>query len=193
MASWYISQNNSKNKQWRRSFDLAHELFHILTWKVFRTQCDEKFVPNKNEERLANAFASRLLMPADSIKNKVEANLNDQRQITFDKLEDIARQFDVSLEALTYRIASIYHFKKDSTKKYIDAIQKYMRSIESRISRESDPLPERYCELAQRALREAKISLIQFAKYMGIGYKEAQQYIMDEQEITDEKIEVYTP
>src|SRR5437667_79397 len=28
---------NAKNVRWRRNFDSAHELFHLLTWKTFRS------------------------------------------------------------------------------------------------------------------------------------------------------------
>jgi molybdenum-dependent DNA-binding transcriptional regulator ModE len=39
-------------------------------------------------------------------------------------------------------------------------------------------------------LRDGKLSLIQFAKYMGISYKKAQEYLMDEEDFTDEKISI---
>jgi hypothetical protein len=59
--------------------------------------------------------------------------------------------------------------------------------------RESDKvesLPERYCDLAQRALRNGRLSLMQFAKYMGISYKKAQEYLTDEEGLTDEEISI---
>ena len=60
---------NSRNVSWRRNYDLAHELFHLLTWSIFRVKSRE---PSENEERLANFFASTLLMPEDfAVKVKV--------------------------------------------------------------------------------------------------------------------------
>ena len=50
---------NRRNKQWRRSYDLAHELFHILTWDVFRGESKET---SETSEKLANKYASRLLI-----------------------------------------------------------------------------------------------------------------------------------
>jgi Zn-dependent peptidase ImmA (M78 family) len=181
---------NEKSTQWRRSFDLAHELFHLLTWKIFRTQNPEDFIANQSEEKLADTFASRLLMPEESIKERVESNLNEKGQISFDQLDNIAREFDVSLMAVIYRIAGIYKLKKEVTEKYITAAEEYRNFLKPRSSYKPNKLPERYCDLAQRALREGKLSLIQFAKYMDIGYKKAQEYLTEDEELTDEKISI---
>ena len=129
---------NSRNKQWRRSYDLAHELFHILTWDIFRAHSKSK---TENEDKLANAFASRLLMPEESIKDRLKTNLSDEGQVSFSKLDDIAREFDVSLIALTYRIASIYRFKKEDTQKYVDLAEQYLVLAKLRPSREPAKFP----------------------------------------------------
>ena len=178
---------NAKNKQWRRSYDLAHELFHLLTWDVFRATSK---VESEYEDKLANAFASRLLMPEESIKDRVKAGLNSEGQISFDQLDDIAREFDVSLIALIYRIAGIYKFKKEQTEKHIDSAEKYLTLLKPRPSYQPAKLPERYCDLALRALREGKLSLMQFAKYMDISYKKAQEYLTEDEDFKDEKISI---
>ncbi|MCP4262885.1 MAG: ImmA/IrrE family metallo-endopeptidase [Planctomycetes bacterium] len=178
---------NTQSKQWRRSYDLAHELFHILAWRIFRNQSDE---PSDFEEKLADAFASRFLMPEESIRDRVESKINNNKQISFDQLDDIAREFDVSLEALIYRIASIYRFEKEDTERYVNAVKKYIGFLKPRPSYEPNVLPERYCDLAQRALREGKLSLMQFKKYMGISYKEAEEYLTEDEDFTDEKVSI---
>jgi XRE family transcriptional regulator, fatty acid utilization regulator len=50
----------------RRNFDLAHELFHILTWDAMPPdRVEESSEQSKSRvEQLANKFASALLMPA---------------------------------------------------------------------------------------------------------------------------------
>jgi len=178
---------NAKNKQWRRSYDLAHELFHILTWNIFR---GKNIISNVDEDKLANAFASRLLMPEESIKDRVKQSLNDEGQTTLEKLDDIAREFDVSLDALVYRIARLFKIPKEDTEKYLDAAKRLAQTHKPRASYEPARLPERYCDLAQRALNEGKLSLIQFAKYMGISYKEAQEYLTEDEDFKDEKISI---
>lgn len=178
---------NARNKQWRRSYDLAHELFHILTWDLFRSKSQKA---SENEEKFAGAFASRLLMPEEFIRDRVRASMSEDGQISFDQLDDIARKFDVSLEALIYRIAWVYRFKKEETTKYIDSAKKYLEGCKPRPSYRPNKLPERYCDLAQRALREGKLSLIQFAKYLGISYKQAEGYLAEDGDFTDEKISI---
>jgi Zn-dependent peptidase ImmA (M78 family) len=181
---------NRKNKLWRRNYDLAHELFHILTWTVFRSGQREDNLPSLKEEKLANAFASTLLMPEESLRSRIESRAKNDKFIELDQLDDIAREFGVSLAALIYRIASIYRFKKEDTERYVAACDKYLSRIKPRESDAPATLPERYCDLAQRALREGKLSLIQFAKYVGISYRKAQEYLIDDEDITDEKISI---
>jgi len=178
---------NSNNKPWRRSYDLAHELFHILTWHVFRPRDG---VATSQEERLANAFASRLLMPEESIKFRIKERADEKGRISFGQLDDIAREYDVSLQALIYRLATIYHFPKERTAGYIDSAQKYLDCVRPRASNQPDERPERYCSLAIRALNEGKLSLTRFAKYMGLSYRKAQEYLMDEGDLKDEEVSI---
>lgn len=178
---------NAKSKQWRRSYDLAHELFHILTWSIFRAQSAEL---SESEEKLADAFASRFLMPEESIKERVESSLNEQEQISLDRLDDIAREFDVSLEAMLYRVASIYRLEKPDTEKYVNAAKAYLELPKPRPSHKPNKQPERYCSLAIRALNEGKLSLMQFAKYMDMSYKQAGEYLAEDEDFKDEKISI---
>ena len=129
-------------------------------------------------------------MPEGPLKCRIELRTNDDSFIELDRLDDIAREFGVSLSALIYRIASIYRFKKEDAERYVAACEKYLRRIRPRESDAPATLPERYCELAQRALREGKLSLIQFAKYMGISYRKAQEYLTEDEDLTDEAISI---
>jgi len=181
---------NSESKQWRRNYDLAHELFHILTWAVFRPESPDSFTASEDEGKFANAFASRLLMPEEPLRQRIESRMTDDVQIALDQLDDIAREFGVSLDALVYRVANLFRIKKEDTQKYLDAAKKLAKFHKSRESDKPEKLPERYCDLAQRALREGKLSLMQFAKYMGISYKKAQEYLTEEEGFTDETISI---
>jgi len=178
---------NNKNVSWRRNYDLAHELFHLLTWDMFRKNSKE---PSDKEERLADSFASKLLMPEESIHRRIYAMIDEHGVVRLEQLDDLAREFDVSLDAIVYRISTLFRIKKEDTKQYLDAAKKLALYHKPRESDRSERLPERYCDLAQRALRNGRLSLIQFAKYMGISYKKAQEYLMDDEAFTDEKITI---
>src|SRR5258706_12827279 len=56
---------NRKEVKGRRHFDLAHELFHLLTWDAMPPEHVEEATETGRGrvEQLANNFASALLMP----------------------------------------------------------------------------------------------------------------------------------
>jgi Zn-dependent peptidase ImmA (M78 family)/DNA-binding XRE family transcriptional regulator len=181
-----LLNSSESTKEWRRNYDLAHELFHLLTWDVFRKKVGD-CMPSDREEKLANAFASALLMPEELLRDKIRQYSNNKGQISFDRLNDIAREFDVSLEALLWRLHFVYHKEESETAKYIEIVKNYRTPRQSVTPGE---FPERYCALAERALREGKLSLMQFAKFMGISYKKAQEYLTEDEDFTDEKISI---
>ena len=181
---------NRKNKPWRRTYDLAHELFHLLTWSVFRAHGEDSLLPGENEEKFANKFASILLMPEESLRERINAHIDADGQLGLQQLGDISREFDVSLVALIYRIATMFMIPKEKTLELVKAAQKFVVQIRPRESNEPPTLPERYCRLAQQALREGKLSLMQFAKYMNLSYKKAQEYLTEDDEFRDEKISI---
>ena len=178
---------NNKNASWRRNYDLAHELFHLLTWDLFRVKSK---APSENEEKLADSFASKLLMPEESLKQRIAALLDEQEQAPLDCVDDLAREFGVSLDAMVYRISTLFRIKKEDTEQYLAAAKQLAKYHKPRESEKLETLPARYYDLAQRALRDGRLSLIQFAKYMGISYKKAQEYLMDDETFTDEKITI---
>jgi Zn-dependent peptidase ImmA (M78 family)/DNA-binding XRE family transcriptional regulator len=180
---------NKDSKLWRRSFDLAHELFHLLTWKIFRIN-GKGGESHEHEEKLANAFASRLLLPTDIVKDKIEALMSEGRQVSIEALDEIAREFGVSAEALLWRMLYLYNKPVEEIEKYIEQARKIKPQRPLRRSDEPDELPERYCSLAIKALRNGKLSLTQFSKYMGISYRKAEEYLTDDGDFTDEKISI---
>jgi transcriptional regulator with XRE-family HTH domain len=61
---------DSQCYRWRQNHDLAHELFHLLTWERFgHTQgvCE----PNPQEEKYATCFAANLLLPYEAVKEAI--------------------------------------------------------------------------------------------------------------------------
>ncbi|MOA18989.1 hypothetical protein D3C78_1393390 [compost metagenome] len=61
---------NRNEPQSRRNYDLAHELFHLLTWSTMPPPRFDNITPtseNKRVEQLAENFAAGLLMPAEVV------------------------------------------------------------------------------------------------------------------------------
>ena len=65
---------NRRDREGRRAFDFAHELFHILTWPTMPPERVDTESPAGNKakrtEWLANNFAGALLMPRDAILDR---------------------------------------------------------------------------------------------------------------------------
>src|SRR5467141_749334 len=103
---------NKLHPHTRKRFTIAHDLGHkklqhegdLFVDKsliLFRAPQDR----GDRRERAANEFAATLLMPEEMIQhelNKKPIDLEDQS-----KLESLARKFDVSVQALTYRLINL--------------------------------------------------------------------------------------
>ena len=181
---------NSKNAPWRRSFDLAHELFHILTWSVFRKGNGASVAnPDPFEEKLAGAFASQLLLPSEALQNSINSALEDGK-ISADSLASIAREYDVSVDALIWRLHSLYRWKNnEKTRGIINNIKSEVSTRNNWRYSDSPRLPERYEALAIRALNTGQMSTGKFAEYLGISRQEAESYISQDA-VDNEQIEI---
>lgn len=183
---------NSRNVRWRRNFDLAHELFHLLTWLIFRgTQTETRATPAPKEEQFATCFAGNLLMPTDATRAAVNEVIKEGK-IAFADMFDIARQFDVSVEALIWRMAFLRYFNHDDAPKIIDRYKRVSDMWEGNRVHDDPPMrPPRFRALAIRALRQGEVSLGRFAEYLGISRREARA-MMDQDARGDEEVQITT-
>lgn len=96
---------NRQESAARRNFNLAHELFHTLTWEALppshrESNSVEHHARLKRVEQLANNFASALLMPRKSLEHFIDpARAQDVQH-----LADVADQLQVSTDALGWRL-----------------------------------------------------------------------------------------
>ncbi|MES3034909.1 MAG: ImmA/IrrE family metallo-endopeptidase [Gemmatimonadota bacterium] len=104
----------------RQRFTIAHEIAHFVLHRntlpifidrqfltpyfaAFRSRASSTGADRL--EREANAFAAALLMPAPDVRRalaEIEGNVTDEEAI-----EQLARRFDVSRQAMTFRVANI--------------------------------------------------------------------------------------
>lgn len=185
---------NSQNVRWRRNFDLAHELFHLLTWKVFRNNGESSVgEASQQEEKYANSFASHLLIPQEPLRIAIDSQLKDETKLSFDQLFEVARQFDVSIEALLWQMKSVYRLPKDKVQSSIETLRGQMSFWEKRQHEMPADRPLRFEVLANEALRKGLISTGRYAEYLGITRRQAMRQAMRqvEQEATeDAEVEV---
>ena len=101
----------------RRNFDLAHELFHILTWDAMPPEhveyaCD--FGGNRVEQ-LANNFAAAVLMPATAL-----GSYDGWAELDMDgliaQLNHVADELCVTSSALRWRLVALRRMTKSKAR-----------------------------------------------------------------------------
>jgi predicted HTH domain antitoxin len=135
-----------------------------------------------------------LLLPEEKLKAAIGDRCVENR-LPLSAAIDLARTFDVSVDALIWRLHGM------AVKDDAPVDEGRMRALIdrahalSRLSDESsaDPppsRPERFRDLAVRALRSSEISVGRFAEYMGISRQAAMAYVDDEETGGDEAFEL---
>ena len=138
----------------RRHFDLAHELFHILTWDTMPPEHVEEACEHSKSrvEQLANSFASAVLMPKavlerfGPVKGDVVAWLNTT-----------AEALAVTATALKWRLVDLGRLDLAQAKKIPDAAL----CTNGREGPESEPPPlfsKPFMEVIALAIDEGRLS-----------------------------------
>jgi len=159
---------NRREAPWRRNFDMAHELFHLLTWDSMNSAIEADVEVAANAERLANAFAAALLLPADEVKSELESH-GVAGSLSRADLVAIARDFDVSSEALLWRLLNIgLGLVPDEVRGLLQDAEFRMLDRASQIGKwwDPSPLPERFVRLAHLASTRGRLSRSKLAAYL---------------------------
>jgi len=101
----------------RRHFDLAHELFHILTWDTMPPNHSEQAreTGGNRVEQLANSFASALLMPASTLNSTgAWSQLSGTELVT--RLNSVADALHVTSSALRWRLVDLRELKRSTAR-----------------------------------------------------------------------------
>ena len=106
----------------RRHFDLAHELFHILTWDAMPPEHSEEAgeTGGNRVEQLANNFAAAVLMPAETLKRFGNwSSLAEEALIA--QLNMAADELHVTASALRWRLVALGALKPAAARVLPDA------------------------------------------------------------------------
>ncbi len=110
---------NRRETLWRRHFDVAHELFHALTWDALPPEHREdpnskpKAARKKRIEQLADNFAAAVLMPTSSLTELIDpARFGDSEYLV-----EIAHRMQVSTAALAFRLVNAKMIDKPTCEK----------------------------------------------------------------------------
>ena len=184
---------NKKDMPWRRTFDIAHEFFHLITWNIYPPEeiYDDEKRGKSNPEKYADAFAASLLLPEKSLFDEIEKRIRKENLELVDII-DIASKFKVSIQALTWRLQNLLSFsdiwKKIKGKVFknldmeeirnhpaIEKLNKLMRTREPDIPK----LPENYVTQALKTYTNGRITKLKLAEYLNIQYGDLAVFLSD--------------
>ena len=102
----------------RRHFDLAHELFHLLTWEAMQpVACAASTLGSglRRVERLADNFAGALLMPATQLGTSGAWKRLDQASLVA-RLNAFADRLCVTARALSWRLVGLGELSRETVR-----------------------------------------------------------------------------
>lgn len=181
---------NSNNARWRRNFDLAHELFHLLTWKQFsHHEQSGVSIATDQEEKLATCFARNLLMPEEVFREAVSIESKNDGKLNFDGLFEVAREFDVSIEAVLRQMSFVFNIDKELINKHVESLKLSIGKWDTRTSEPVPARPTRFVTLCNQAIRKGLISTGRYAESLGISRRDAMK-LVEQEAIQDVEIEI---
>ena len=106
----------------RRHFDLAHELFHVLTWDAMPPQRleDASETGGNRIEQLANNFASAVLMPIPVLDRFGDWSAVPAAELPA-RLNAVAQELQVTSSALKWRLVALDRLKQAVARAVPDA------------------------------------------------------------------------
>ena len=172
---------DAKEAPWRRNFNLAHELFHILAINYFpleeihQTGNDEE---KPKVEKLADAFASALLIPKEPLSKELHKRATDNK-IPWIELMHLAVEFGVSHEALLWRLCNMGKIKKERVNDIIksEEFKTINKEVRGDTNQPANPYSDRFVLLAHKALSEGRISKGKFCNIFDIKRAEFDSFI----------------
>jgi len=163
---------NKRQAPWRIKFNIAHEFFHIITWDIVNKEeirCREK--EGNIIEKLANSFASSLLLPEKPVIEEVNKKVKDN-EISFSDFIYIARKFCVSTEAFLWRLVDLGICDAGGIKKSLE--EGIIKSLDKEKRRndwytvEFPIISERYVYLALKCFVKGLISKGKLAEFLRV-------------------------
>ncbi|MCW8165126.1 ImmA/IrrE family metallo-endopeptidase [Verminephrobacter aporrectodeae subsp. tuberculatae] len=162
-AMGVILINRNENEA-RRFFNLAHELFHALTWDAMQpdhreSNSFEERSKGKRIEQLANSFAAALLMPSASLDQLIKREHLDNMA----HLCRVAALLRVAPVTLAWRLFNLKRIGADTQRSL--AQEKQRPSVSGPPKRFSPT----FVKMLHEALENGRLSARKAAKATGLG------------------------
>jgi len=170
---------NRLHSRERRLFSLVHELAHVL----FHLGHDDAqtvvsvIASNREpEEKDANAFAAELLMPGESIDTMIQAmGQKIKWQETMDKL---AHYYNVSREAIFYRLAEKGIFSWDEKKHYFSPSTSTRPEPDIRVENIDEQIAAEFLRLALELFDSEQVSAGKLSEWLFTNRITIDEYLL---------------
>jgi Zn-dependent peptidase ImmA (M78 family)/transcriptional regulator with XRE-family HTH domain len=176
---------NHKHSTARRLFTLAHEFAHV----VFHLDRPSQEPGQRLDtvvsiashrdplEKQANAFAGEFLMPTEDLEDLVE-NYGDRIKEPAG-LESAARHFNVSRDAIFYRLTQLQVFSWTDRSAYFGGTHSLQDAPTKRVENIDDQVDARFRDLALCLHQEEKISSGKLAEWFFAPRHQAEDYLAE--------------
>jgi len=172
---------NRREPEGRRNYDLAHELFHLLTWDVMPPERVEAVdVPRGGKgnrvEQLAENFAAALLMPAPIVRARWEAR--DPSVDLHAWLNQTAVDLRVSAVACKWRLHNLGCLSKADLMD-IDDKRLVANGRPANAVRPVRPFSERFVQRVASALDAGRLSVKRAASLLALSLGDLAALLQD--------------
>ena len=162
----------------RRNFDLAHELFHILTWDVMPPEhvedaSDFGGTRGNRVEQLANSFASAVLMPRAALGSRGDWSRLDMDGLIA-RLNQTADDLHVTSSALRWRLAALRHITKAKARAIPEASLRH-NGREAPMAKPPPPFSKPFLEVIATAVDKGYLSVRRAAKLVDLTVEGLQE------------------
>ena len=152
----------------RRHFDLAHELFHVLTWDAMPPARYEEAreIGGDRVETLANVFSSAALMPARALMRFGSWSHRAGPEL-IEKLNTVADELHVTASALKWRLVAFGDLTQATARSVPDAA---LRNNGRAVAENAPPPPfsKPFMEVMRLALAGGHVSVRRMADLLDV-------------------------
>jgi Zn-dependent peptidase ImmA (M78 family)/transcriptional regulator with XRE-family HTH domain len=154
----------------RRNFDLAHELFHVLTWDAMPPERIDDGVGSgkiqKRIETMAEKFASALLMPREVLSRHHEASVD------YGWLNRTATALGVTSVALKWRLVSLGLMDVDTARTLDDRLLWNNGSPNGQDAEVPPLFGRRFMTVMGAGIEKGQVSVRRVAKLLAVSIDE---------------------
>lgn len=173
---------NFDDAPWRRNFNLAHELFHLYSMNAFTLEKLNEYEKDSNSkvERLANEFASTLLLPEKLLK-EIWAKIGPKENKSIIDFINSAIDCQVSTQTLLISMKKLNILNPKKVDEVLRSPKFEILNKQARLGKNDSAklYSSRFIRLGIKALRDGKISKGKFCRTFYINHADFSNFISE--------------